>query len=331
VGFLRRVFGGSGWPASGPITSWPGESIDPTGMNLLLMEPGGRARLDVVGESYYQGTLERIAGGRTIDGPRNPDHMAALIPQPANPYDRNAVRAVIVPTKRGEAWGMVGHLSREDAVAYRPVIDAVAAVGHVVGCRAYLTGGWDRGGGDRGNIGVVLVLGTPRECADEAAARGVTIPQGVALQGTAPEDRPYARSDCPYCGAVQDPLPKSKRKCPACGQLIYVRSGPDGHRHMLRESDLDSHQATWDAHYADQGVRRGLELSHEAARMSRGSLASYADMGASAVQVIGGDDKDTCPACRAVSGRVYPIRQAPSIPIPGCANDRCRCDYVPVT
>jgi len=41
-------------------------------MNLLLLEPKGRARLDVVGESYHQGTLERIAGGRTDDGPRNP-------------------------------------------------------------------------------------------------------------------------------------------------------------------------------------------------------------------------------------------------------------------
>lgn len=86
---------------------------------------------------------------------------------------------MIVPTHRGQAWGVVGHLTREEAVAYRPLIDAVAAAGHVVGCRASLTGGWDRGGGDRGNIGVILYLGAPRACADEAAARGVAITQSV--------------------------------------------------------------------------------------------------------------------------------------------------------
>ena len=231
-------------------------------MNLLLLEPKGRARLDVVGESHYQGTLERIAGGRTIDGARNRDHIAALIPDPANAYDRNAVRVVVVPTQRGQAWGHVGHLSREDAVAYRPLIDAAASVAHVVGCRASLSGGWDRGGGDRGSIGVILALGTPRECADEAASRGVPItatpapavPAGI-VPG-APDDRPYNRDDCPYCHAIQDPLPKAKRKCPDCGQPIYVRSGPDGLRHLLREADLEAHEAAWADHYTAQEAAR---------------------------------------------------------------------------
>jgi len=144
-------------------------------------------------------------------------------------------------------------------------------------------------------------------------------------------NQPYDRTDCPYCGAVQDPLPKAKRKCPSCGLPVYVRTGPDGQRHLLREADLDAHQATWDAHHAAQADRRADELNRDAARMSRESLASYADLGARGVQVFGSDDADACRACRAVSGRRYPLDQAPPIPIPGCTNDICRCDYLPLT
>ena len=257
--------GAPAWPSSGPITAWPGDDMNPRGMNVLLMEPQGRARVDAVGESHYQGTLEAIAGGRTTDGVRNPDHLAALIPEPTNPYDPKAVREVIVPTKGGQAWGHVGHLSREDAVAYRPVIDAAAAVAHVIGCRASLTGGWDRGHGDRGSIGVILALRTPAECAAEAAARGVAMPAEVlspAPVGIAPggvDDRPYNRDDCPYCHATQDPLPKAKRKCLNCAQPIYVRAGADGLRHLLREADLEAFQTEWDQEMArryDQGGNR---------------------------------------------------------------------------
>ena len=143
-------------------------------------------------------------------------------------------------------------------------------------------------------------------------------------------DPPYDRTDCPYCGAVQDPLPKAKRKCPSCGQPVYVRTGPDGQRHLLREADLDAHQATWDAHHAAKAALRAIELNREAARLSREALASYVKFGANGVQVFGGDDDEACPACRAVSGKVYPLDQAPPIPIPGCTNDICRCDYLPV-
>jgi hypothetical protein len=41
------------------------------------------------------------------------------------------------------------------------VIDRVAADGKVVGCRASLSGGWNRGPEDRGTFGVRLALDTP--------------------------------------------------------------------------------------------------------------------------------------------------------------------------
>jgi hypothetical protein len=49
-------------------------------------------------------------------------------------------------------------------VAYRPVIDRVAAAGKVTACKASMTGGWDRGPDDRGSIGVILHLGTVADC-----------------------------------------------------------------------------------------------------------------------------------------------------------------------
>jgi hypothetical protein len=139
-----------------------------TSVPAVLVDPG-RKMVDVVGEASFQGSLEGIAGGRTIDGARNRDHTALLIPEPTNPYDPNAVRVVVV-TGAGFA-GAIGYLSRDDAVAYRPAIDRLAAEGQVLACRASLSGGWDRGSGDRGSFGVRLAMGTPDEVAKELDSR----------------------------------------------------------------------------------------------------------------------------------------------------------------
>ena len=157
VGFLNRLRGTppQPWPPPGPITSWPREPLKlTTEVTAVLLDPG-RQTVDVVGEGSYQGTLERVAGGRTENGALNRDHFALLLPEPSNPYDPNAVR-VLIPT-----GGTVGYLSRENAVAYRPAIERVAAVGKLLGCRASLSGGWDRGSDDRGSFGVRLFLEDP--------------------------------------------------------------------------------------------------------------------------------------------------------------------------
>lgn len=167
MGFLRRVLGGTPtpiWPPAGPITSWPPEPLKlTTEVSATLLDPG-RHTVDVVGEGSHQGTLERVSGGRTENGALNRDHIALLLPEPSNPYDPNAVR-VLIPT-----GGTVGYLSREDAVAYRPAIDRLAAVGKLLGCRASLSGGWDRGPGDRGSFGVRLFLDTPERVTAELEA-----------------------------------------------------------------------------------------------------------------------------------------------------------------
>lgn len=123
---------------------------------VILDMPAGRAKLNVVGEGSYQGTLEIIAGGRTIDGGANRHHTAVLLAEPTNRYDPNAVE-VRIDSQR------VGYPSREDALAYRAAIDIAAASGLVIAAPATLQGGWDRGPDDRGSFGVLLNMNGPGE------------------------------------------------------------------------------------------------------------------------------------------------------------------------
>lgn len=159
---LRRIFGQRQpeWPPTGPITDWPTGDFNGH-VSMVVFDSELRNAVDVVGESAYQGTLEIIAGGRTHDGASERDHTALLLPEPTNQYDSWAVRVVVVPYAASTGSGLVGYLSREDAVAYRPLIDRLAAVGRVVACAASLTGGWDRGLGDRGHFGVGLHIARP--------------------------------------------------------------------------------------------------------------------------------------------------------------------------
>ena len=141
-------------------------------------------------------------------------------------------------------------------------------------------------------------------------------------------ERRYANTACPYCGVTPDPVPKAKSRCRACGESIYVRSGPDGLTYLLQEADLPVLDAAWvevdDAKAAD----RVRELNAQAARDHAESLADYRELGATRVQLIGADD--ACPAC-VRSRTAYPLDAAPPLPIPGCSSEICRCDYIPLS
>src|SRR5262245_59128710 len=159
------------WPPPGPITAWPREGTNlQLDVPLVLFDPAAKM-VAVVGESQYQGSLERLAGGRTIDGAKNRDHKALLLPEPTNPYDPNAVRVVVVTADGSGAT--IGYMSRDNAVAYRPVIDRLARLGKVAGCLASISGGWDRGSGDRGSFGVRLSMGTPDALMKELDEAGI--------------------------------------------------------------------------------------------------------------------------------------------------------------
>src|SRR3990172_9357578 len=110
--------------------------------------------VEVVGERWRQDALELIGGGRGPAGTRVADVVAGLLPEPDNPADSQAV-AVQIDAR------LVGYLSHEDALAYRPVIDRVLRQGLFAACQASVTGGWDSRPGAAGSIGVRLHLGTP--------------------------------------------------------------------------------------------------------------------------------------------------------------------------
>lgn len=174
MGFLRRVFGSR--PADAGRLA-PGAL--PVQVPIFDARPG--ARVEVVGESHYQDALERAAGGRTEDGPARVEQIAGLAPEPTNPYDPNAVVVQI-------GGATVGYLNRSDAVAYKPVFEEVARMGYpAFGCHASLTGGWDRGVGDRGSIGVVLLLGSPRELLAELRGEAAPEPEPVRERAPKPE------------------------------------------------------------------------------------------------------------------------------------------------
>lgn len=112
--------------------------------------------VQVVGEAHHQEALSAICGGKTESG-HSLSTTAVLVMEPDNPHDSNAI-AVIAGGNR------VGYLGRQDATAYRPVLEALEKRGQVGACQAEIRGGWDRGGGDEGHFGISLNLGPPESC-----------------------------------------------------------------------------------------------------------------------------------------------------------------------
>lgn len=141
----------------------PGSQLAPPAASAI-QTPGARAAttasadptiprgsvVQVVGESNYQDTFERVTGGRTYDG-FDETCVAELIPEPTNPYDSHAVRVTV-------AGATVGYLGRAEAQEFRPLVDhALAHSGRALAA-ARIKGGWDRGRGDTGSYGIELFI-----------------------------------------------------------------------------------------------------------------------------------------------------------------------------
>jgi hypothetical protein len=145
------------------------------------------------------------------------------------------------------------------------------------------------------------------------------------------ESRTYANTTCPYCTSPLDPLPKAKKRCPACGQSIYVRSGPDGVRYLLQEIDLPVLEEAWAEDHDAIARTEAARMNREAARMTREALRQYREFGVGSVLLYAADD---CVICTPLGGKTFLIDDAPPIPMPGCPNvadgDVCPCDYAPV-
>lgn len=106
------------------------------GRDLVVTAVWGDAwpNVDVVGESHYATAIQRLVPRYTLDGGQETVQTVTLVREPGNRYDPNAI-AVHAST------GQVGHLSREVAARYAPVLDALAANGRVASTSARVWGG----------------------------------------------------------------------------------------------------------------------------------------------------------------------------------------------
>ena len=122
-------------PAAAAEAAAPaGPAAEPTDQVRDVLFPGGDI-VEVVGTAPYQEALETVAGGSAGSAP-DVEKWAYLIPEPDNPWDRNAVAVYIDGRK-------VGYLPRESAGAYASLLGRLWAGSSSRGvCRAVVSGGW---------------------------------------------------------------------------------------------------------------------------------------------------------------------------------------------
>jgi hypothetical protein len=122
--FLRRLLG---QPDETRNSASRPDSVTP---NAIF---GGPETLVVLGESFYQDALQKIAG-HTNEHVRIPV-TATLLPEVDNPYDANAISVTIYGLK-------VGHLSRDDAATFRPgLLELQRRVGAAIALPGVVVGG----------------------------------------------------------------------------------------------------------------------------------------------------------------------------------------------
>jgi hypothetical protein len=137
------------------LTGQPSEPVLAEVTGVMLE---GDELVAAVGEASYQDPLRRICGSTRWEDVRC-EVLAALVPEPTNEYDPNAV-AVQVDGER------VGYLSRGDALDYGPAVQEFAARGKVIVCNARICG---RGpGSDTANLGIFLHMPDPDAALAEA-------------------------------------------------------------------------------------------------------------------------------------------------------------------
>ena len=143
MGLLKRLVGNGSKPdpqdaLSARDTRWVED-----------VERFGDIRVDVVGESHYQPAIRAACDWKP--GTDTQFHcMAELVPEPTNPYDRNAIKVTI-------NGACVGHLSQQDAVTLGPAVqNAIKHQGSGM-CRAVIAG---HANSDTDNLGVFLHLDT---------------------------------------------------------------------------------------------------------------------------------------------------------------------------
>ncbi|WP_373568660.1 HIRAN domain-containing protein [Paracoccus actinidiae] len=145
--------------------------------------------MNAVGESQYQGALQRLCGPHSRYG-HHLEVTATLVREPHNPHDQNAVAVEIQNMK-------VGYLSRDDARRVGGQMDEEGLVR--VDCKALIAGGWRTNQHDEGSFGVRLAI--PNWGWIDMGT-GKTPPPApvVERKRPAPQDRPKPAKEGPMVG-----------------------------------------------------------------------------------------------------------------------------------
>jgi HIRAN domain-containing protein len=91
-------------------------------MELPVQDVSGEDRLRVTGAPHHQAELAAAAGPKRSGGVEDRRRFA-LVPEPENPHDPNAIAV------RLEGGEKIGYLPREEAVRFGRLMDAVAERG----------------------------------------------------------------------------------------------------------------------------------------------------------------------------------------------------------
>ena len=132
-------------------------------------------------------------------------------------------------------------------------------------------------------------------------------------------------SVCPYCGEIQDPPPKRKKKCRACGKPI--RPVMRGGRRKLLTEDAYARLMRQEA----KAKARALRQSHSKA--IRADLRRMRTSGITQVQALTAQDERVCAHCRALEGKTFSIKEAQTRNLLSgahCDEGYCRCVYLAV-
>ncbi|HEY5520202.1 MAG TPA: HIRAN domain-containing protein [Candidatus Limnocylindrales bacterium] len=127
MGFLRRLLGGQDEakrpeaPNAAPAREDRRTEIPPDGIALYA----GAGGLLVVGSQHYRTAVKRAVGRM---GPQGVTLTVALVPEPTNPYDPNAISVQVDDQ-------IIGYLQKATAKSYRTVMGALAQRGLTGYCR----------------------------------------------------------------------------------------------------------------------------------------------------------------------------------------------------
>ncbi|MHB1344121.1 MAG: HIRAN domain-containing protein [Thermoleophilia bacterium] len=153
---------------------------------------------EVAGESHYQPGLARVVedAARREGGGVREWVTAALVPEPTNKHDKNAVQIQVQDTEGRPA--IVGYLPREQAGAYQTALAQIwAAEKSMVACRGLVQGGFQMDDGRMASYGIRLLLPLASKMRQEFSAANM--------------------EDCRQCGL---PLKEGASFCGSCGTAV---------------------------------------------------------------------------------------------------------------